>query len=417
MAGLASRPRDAASEREDGARQLRRREVFVRRHDLDLLQARREVLRQHRRPRRQARRLRAEVRLRRRAAAAVPDRVSRRPDAGALDRLGRAAEERRRAALVPSLSRREGDAQGPAALDEAEPELELHVRGLPLDQPAQGLRRSRQSLQDDLVGGERRLRGVSRAGLEPRRVGEEGRRLEAPRRVRQGPRRRPRRAPGRVVGDERRDRQREPQPAARDGAGDRGLRPLPRAPVPDFGRVRSRPPDGRHAHRLPDRERPVLARRPDARRGLQPRLVRAEQDVREGRDLQRLPRPALAEAARAGQRRLRAVPSAVEVRRAGAPSSPGRVEGCGVRGVPHADHDLHGRRPAARPQHAHPAAGSVGRSSARRMRARIAMPTGRRNGRPTRCSSGWDARPAATRRSAKPSPRRCATPRMRGRSS
>ena len=185
MAGLASRPRDAGSEREDRARQLRRREVRVRRHDLDLLQARRKVLRQHRRPRRQARRLRAEVHLRRDAAAAVPDRVPRRPDAGALDRLGRAAEERGRAALVPSLSRREDHAQGSAALDEAEPELELHVRGLPLDQPAQGLRRGRQPLQDHLVGDERRLRSVSRPGLEPRRVGEEGRRLETPRLFRQ----------------------------------------------------------------------------------------------------------------------------------------------------------------------------------------------------------------------------------------
>ena len=232
MAGLASRPRDAGGEREDRARQLRRREVRVRRHDLDLLQARREVLRQHRRPRRQARRLRAEVHLRRDAAAAVPDRVPRRPAAGALDRLGRAAEERGRAALVPSLSRREGRrTSDPLHWTRLEPELELHVRGLPLDQPAQGLRREPRTASRRPG---RRSTSPAKPATAPARTTSRGRRRKATGSASTRP------AKGsRVALDERRGvswtiERRRPatraQPAARDGARDRGLRPVPRAP-------------------------------------------------------------------------------------------------------------------------------------------------------------------------------------------
>ena len=141
VAGLAPRPRDADSRREDRPRQFRQREVRLRRRHVHLLQARRQVLRQHRRPRRQARRLRDQVHLRRHAAAAVPDRVPGGRLQALGDRVGRAAEGGGRAALVPPLSRAEAQGRRPAALDRHRPELELPVRRLPLDQPAQGLRR------------------------------------------------------------------------------------------------------------------------------------------------------------------------------------------------------------------------------------------------------------------------------------
>ena len=54
------------------------------------------------------------------------------------------------------------------------------------------------------------------------------------------------------------------------------------------------------------------------------------------------------------------VPPPRAVRHAGAPLPPGRLEGRELRRLPHADARLHGRPRAARPQHAHPAAGPVG---------------------------------------------------------
>ncbi len=59
--------------------------------------------------------------------------------------------------------------------------------------------------------------------------------------------------------------------------------------------------------------RPVLARRPDEGRGLQLRVVPAEPDVPEGRDLQRLPQPAFAQAPSTGQWGVLSVPCTDEV--------------------------------------------------------------------------------------------------------
>ena len=90
-------------------------------------------------------------------------------------RLGRAAEGAGRPALVPPLSRPQRSKPGDrAALDRHRPELELPVRRVPLDQPAQEFRRGAEHVQDDVVGDQRGVRGLPRAGLEPRRVGEEG---------------------------------------------------------------------------------------------------------------------------------------------------------------------------------------------------------------------------------------------------
>ena len=61
------------------------------------------------------------------------------------------------------------------ALDAPLPELELHVRGLPLDQRAQGLRRRNRFVPHDVLGNLRRLRGVPRSRLRARASGREPR--------------------------------------------------------------------------------------------------------------------------------------------------------------------------------------------------------------------------------------------------
>jgi hypothetical protein len=63
-----------------------------------------------RRTGRQTRDLRGEIHVRHRSAAAIPDRVSRRPIAGAVDRLGHPVEGEGGTALVPPLSERGGQA-------------------------------------------------------------------------------------------------------------------------------------------------------------------------------------------------------------------------------------------------------------------------------------------------------------------
>ncbi len=309
MVRLAPRAGDAGGRREERARQLRQREVQLRGRHLDVLQARREILRQDRRARRQARRLRDQVHLRRHAAAAIPDRVSRRQAAGAFDRLGRAAEGAGRTALVSPLSQGAHHSQGPAALDQAPAELELHVRRLPLDQPEEELRRGGGYVQDRLVRDQRRLRGLPRARLEPSSVGGEEGRLEALRRAGQGIRVRLRRAQGRRMDDERGKRRTRAAAAARTTAKEVEACArchARRAQISEDYAPGRAPGDGYLVSLLD--ERTLLGRRADARRGLQPRFVCAEQDVRARRDLQRLPRSPLAEAQGAWQRGLRAVP-------------------------------------------------------------------------------------------------------------
>ncbi len=105
---------------------------------------------------------------------------------------------------------------------------------------------------------------------------------------------------------------------------------------------------------------PLSRRRPAARRGVHLGFVPAEPDAPRGRHVQRLPRPAHAEAARAGQRGVRAVPPRVEVRRQGASLPSRRHARRRVRQLPHAGDDLHGGRSAPRPQPAGAAARPVG---------------------------------------------------------
>ena len=74
VAAIAPRAGDGRAQRRERARRLQQCPVQASGRDLALLQARRQVLRAHRRARRQAGRFRDRVHLRRRAAAAIPDR-------------------------------------------------------------------------------------------------------------------------------------------------------------------------------------------------------------------------------------------------------------------------------------------------------------------------------------------------------
>src|ERR1700753_2617662 len=85
--------------------------------------------------------------------------------------MGHEAKGQRRPALVSCLSERGDQTRRYPPLDEIEPELELHVRGVPLDGPAQELRCQGGSLRYELGGDNRGLRGMSRPGLGSRCLG------------------------------------------------------------------------------------------------------------------------------------------------------------------------------------------------------------------------------------------------------
>ena len=111
----------------------------------------RAVLGQHRGAGRGPRRLSGQLHLRRVSAAAIPDRVPAGPLPGTRHRVGHPHQVGGGPTLVPPLSGREGGPPGRAALDRHVAELELHVRAVPLDQPAEGVCRGRGQLRDDLV--------------------------------------------------------------------------------------------------------------------------------------------------------------------------------------------------------------------------------------------------------------------------
>ena len=285
-------------------------------------------------------------------AAAVPDRAAGRPLPGALASPGTAAPKKRgRPALVPPLP---GRARGPprrAALDEALAELEHPVRRVPLDEPAQGLPARRGPVHDHLLRDRtspaRRATGRARATWSG-----------------------PRQAQARGAGAER-------------GAGPH--RPLHRAAQPRAGRwtrrAASRGP--RSSSRRASRSRPAPAATRGA--GCSPRttgpggcsldthrpalldegLYYADGQMRDevynwGSFLQSRMYAAgvtcsdCHDAARPeGEGRpgrgLLVLPPAGALRHAQAPLPPGEGQGRVVRRLPHADRDVHGGRPAARP--------------------------------------------------------------------
>jgi hypothetical protein len=171
MARVATRRVHAARQCEHGAGRLFRGELYRGRRDLDLHHARRPLHRSYRRAGRQVGGVRDQVHVRRRALAAISDRVARRTLAGTRHRLGDAAGGGGRTALVPPLPRPAPQGGRPAALDRHRPELELSVRRLPLHRPAQELRRRGRHVQDHVGGNQRRLRGLPRTRLDPRRLG------------------------------------------------------------------------------------------------------------------------------------------------------------------------------------------------------------------------------------------------------
>ena len=193
----------------------------------------------------------------------------------------------------------------------------------------------------------------------------------------------------------------------------RGLRPLPRAPLAARRRPRDRPAAARRLPPGAARPDPLPRRRPDRRRGLHPRLVPAEPDVRGRGDLLRLPRAAQPEAARRGQCRLQPVPPAERVRRGRAPSSTPGPAGQPVRRLPHAGQDLHGGRPA--PRSRVPRAAARPRRPHRRARRLHRLPCGQGCdlGRGPHRASGT-VRPDAARRSSARRWRRTARAARRG---
>ncbi len=301
MEGLAPRPGHAGSPRRHGARRLRRCILQAPRQDLALLPPGREVHGQRRGAGRRAARLRGGLHLRRRPAAAVPGGLPRRAAAVPLGGLGHHRE-----ALVLRQPRPRRTARRLAPLDPRRAGLERHVRRLPLHRGAQALRPGEGRVPDHLVGDHGRLRGLPRPRLASRGL-------------------------GRPAGDgaARRGERRAGHPhleAGRRGTG-RALRPLPRTAGPvrrpgDAGRRAARPLPAHPAHpgHLPPR-------RPDPRRGLRVARLHAEQDVRQRRAMQRLPRRPLRQAAQGGERPLHPLPPARHLRCAIAPLPQGHLAG------------------------------------------------------------------------------------------
>ncbi len=170
-------------------------------------------------------------------------------------------------------------------------------------------------------------------------------------------------------------------PAGPAGARGRDVRALPRAPRPVLRRLRARPASRRHPPGRAARRPPLLPRRPDPRRGVRVRLISAVQDVPPGRDVLGLPRPAQPEAPRAGASGVPRLPRGPEVRDAGASLPSAGLARRRLHRLPHADHHVHGGRPAPRPQPPHPAPGSLGEARrAQRLHAMPRRPAGRVGG-------------------------------------
>ena len=207
-------------------------------------------------------------------------------------------------ALVLARSRaRRG--RRPRALEEPRDELERRVRRLPHDRLPQGIRRRREPVRLDLGRDRRRVRGVSRGGLAPRRVGARGREAIVRSRTRRADRAGATRLPTSPRPSREVDRcaachSQRAQITEQPRAGDR----LPR-------RLRARVA----------RPRALPRRRAGRRTGLRVGLVRPDPEIRRGRALQRLPRAALRTAARRGQRAVRELSRAGALRRARASPS------------------------------------------------------------------------------------------------
>jgi hypothetical protein len=251
--------------------------------------------------------------------------------------------------MVPSHPRRKDGSQGSAALDRPLPELEPAVRSLPFDPPQERLRRGQRQLQDDVQRDQRRLRGLSRPGFAPHRLGEAGPCPLCSRR-RQGPGGAEVALEGGLVVCDAGRPVRAARPPRRRSRRQH-LRGLPRAPL-DAGRARrDRCAPAGHPSPGPADPAHVFRRRAAARRSLRLEFVPADAHAPEGRDLHGLPRRAFAQAADRWQHAVRTLPQRGHFRRAQAPRAQSRQQGRPVRRMPHARAQLHGGRCPARPRH------------------------------------------------------------------
>ncbi|MNF93015.1 hypothetical protein D3C84_756750 [compost metagenome] len=225
------------------------------------------------------------------------------------------------------------------------------MRRLPLRQPAERLRPRCRQLPHHLERDGGGLPELPRAGRAAYRLGQTARRAG------NGQAHRRRHGPG--------GRLPWRWPRLRGGA----VRALPQSPR-EPGRRQCTGPAAARRH-APDHavRRPLPRRRADPRRGVRVRLLRAEQDVRHGCDLPRLPRAALRPSARRGQCAVRRLPQpagqsalpqpAEEVlRRSFPPFPPGRQPRRTVRQLSHPDAHLHGGGRPPRPQLPRPASRS-----------------------------------------------------------
>ena len=258
-------------------------------------------------------------------------------------------------------------------------------------------------VQHDVVRDQRRLRGLPRPRLEPRRLGAQGGRL-AGARGDQGSRRRARRAQGRDL--DRPSPRRATRSAARRAQSSREIdtcaRCHARASRISDDYVHGKPPLDTHRLALLDdnlywNDGQMRDEVYNWGSFVQSRMHAQGvtcSDCHDPHSL-KLRAPGNAVCAQCHQPAKFDQPSAY--------ASRGGHAGRRVRGVPHADDDLHGGRSAPRPLAAHSAPRSVGETRhAERVHA-TATRSRRRNGRPMRSASG----PASRRRAISSSPRRC----------
>ena len=387
MARLAARARDAARDRPSRARRLQRREVHLPGRDVDASSgATASTSCAPTAPTASSPTSRSSTPSASRRCSSTWSscpagacRRSRSP--GTRGRSGRAAS------AGFTCTRRSASTTRRAALDAAVAELELHVRGLPLHRGAQELRRRHRHLQDDAGP---RSRSAARPVTARARRTSSGRERKGDGSgkglaVRLDERR------GVQLGDRRDDRQAEAQRAAHQRARDRGLRAMPRAPRADRRGLRAGRPF--LDHYLPSLLTPGCTT-PTASSAT--RCTTGARSCRAGciagRDLQRLPRSAQAEAARAGNAVCAQCHAPEKYDAPGAPPSRSRDLQARMRRLPHAADHLHGRRSPPRPQLARAAAGRCV-TSACLTRAMSAIRIVMRAGRLRRYAAGSGAMP------------------------
>ena len=273
LARLTSRARDASRGRRDRARPFRRRGAHESRRHVDLHEEGRQALDPHRGARRKARRLRGRVHLRRRAAPAISGRVPERPLPGApvaWDTRPKAQGGQRWFSLQPNEKIPPGDLLHWTGVAGNWNQMCAACHSTDLRKP---LRRDGRFLRNDVERPRRRLRSLSRTGLESRGVGEGGRESRAGLRFDAGTHGAALASRSGALGDEPGDGHREARSAARIARRSRDLRAVSRAPQPrERGAGRAGQAAARHGPPRAARRAALSRRRPDPGRGLRVRF-------------------------------------------------------------------------------------------------------------------------------------------------